>query len=273
MKFKNFLIEVSKDERFKKFNLNIIENNIYYVYRITSYEDGKHYYGSRKAKNFDLKIDFWNYCSSSKRKNDIKKFKSEKYKLKIIKVFHNKDLCNLYEAFLHNYFNVMKNEKFFNYFNCPIFDFTTRGLILIKENNENKFINCLDYDPKVHKICNKKPKGFIAVRDENFNIEYVKTNDERIGKTLFYYNTNLVTCKLKGTNDFILVSKDEFLKNRNLYETTNEGKTLSEETKKKLSIKRLNLEKVICPHCGKKLDVSNAKRWHFENCKKKINQK
>jgi ribosomal protein S27AE len=29
----------------------------------------------------------------------------------------------------------------------------------------------------------------------------------------------------------------------------------------------LNREKVNCPHCGKLADISNAKRWHFDNCK------
>lgn len=29
------------------------------------------------------------------------------------------------------------------------------------------------------------------------------------------------------------------------------------------------LPKVECPHCGKLVDVSNGKRWHFDNCKMK----
>ncbi len=28
--------------------------------------------------------------------------------------------------------------------------------------------------------------------------------------------------------------------------------------------------RVTCPHCGKILDESNAKRWHFDNCKRKV---
>jgi len=29
------------------------------------------------------------------------------------------------------------------------------------------------------------------------------------------------------------------------------------------------MEQVECPHCGKLSDISNGKRWHFDNCKKK----
>lgn len=27
------------------------------------------------------------------------------------------------------------------------------------------------------------------------------------------------------------------------------------------------MEKHECPHCGRKVDISNGKRWHFDNCK------
>jgi len=30
-------------------------------------------------------------------------------------------------------------------------------------------------------------------------------------------------------------------------------------------------ELLVCPHCKKASDASNAKRWHFDNCKSKIN--
>lgn len=33
--------------------------------------------------------------------------------------------------------------------------------------------------------------------------------------------------------------------------------------------KGVKLEQIECPHCGKLSDKSNAKRWHFDNCKHK----
>jgi NUMOD3 motif len=49
------------------------------------------------------------------------------------------------------------------------------------------------------------------------------------------------------------------------------GKKHSEDTLKKMrqpTGKQKNpREKVVCPHCGTVSDSSNAKRWHFDNCK------
>jgi hypothetical protein len=47
------------------------------------------------------------------------------------------------------------------------------------------------------------------------------------------------------------------------------GKTHSEETKAAMSVIRKDMPKVTCNHCSKVLDIPNAKRWHFNNCKRK----
>lgn len=47
------------------------------------------------------------------------------------------------------------------------------------------------------------------------------------------------------------------------------GRLISQETKDKLSIINKNKKNVSCPHCGKTMDIYNAKRWHFDNCKNK----
>lgn len=41
------------------------------------------------------------------------------------------------------------------------------------------------------------------------------------------------------------------------------------ETKNKLSALQKNRKRVVCPYCGKELDIANAYRWHFDNCKHK----
>jgi hypothetical protein len=45
------------------------------------------------------------------------------------------------------------------------------------------------------------------------------------------------------------------------------GVPKSNETKEKLSIASKNRPKATCPHCGKTADISNMRRWHFDNCK------
>lgn len=45
------------------------------------------------------------------------------------------------------------------------------------------------------------------------------------------------------------------------------GKSHKETTINKLKEKAINRAKKQCPHCNKKVDVSNFKRWHGERCK------
>lgn len=45
-------------------------------------------------------------------------------------------------------------------------------------------------------------------------------------------------------------------------------KPKSESTKNKLRDANKNRAKVECPNCKLLLDIGNAKRWHFSNCKK-----
>jgi hypothetical protein len=44
-------------------------------------------------------------------------------------------------------------------------------------------------------------------------------------------------------------------------------KPKSKDHLEKISLAIKNKPKVNCIHCNKLIDVSNAKRWHFENCK------
>ena len=47
------------------------------------------------------------------------------------------------------------------------------------------------------------------------------------------------------------------------------GRVMSEEQKQILSnkAKERELNKLTCPHCGNMSSISNAKRWHFDNCR------
>lgn len=45
------------------------------------------------------------------------------------------------------------------------------------------------------------------------------------------------------------------------------SKPMTEEHKKNLKCHTNNSTKVSCPHCGKKGQLTNMKRWHFDNCK------
>ena len=50
----------------------------------------------------------------------------------------------------------------------------------------------------------------------------------------------------------------------------NFGKSPSAETREKSRASHLALPKVTCPYCMKEGDFLNMKRWHFDNCKKRV---
>lgn len=100
--------------RDRKLNFNSVDNRLYYVYRVTHIEDTVSYYGSKICKSEAAPItDLRKYCTSSKRKSHILDNKHE-YKFKIIKVFNSCADMICYESFLHQYFDVKLNSKFFN---------------------------------------------------------------------------------------------------------------------------------------------------------------
>ena len=103
--------EIMSQEKAKDFAFNE-DGRVYYVYRITSLIDGKHYYGSRIKKKGTIEEDFWKYCTSSTRKKDIKTNKNN-YKLKIIKTLQSNTEMMLYESFLHAYFDVKGRDNIF----------------------------------------------------------------------------------------------------------------------------------------------------------------
>jgi hypothetical protein len=50
---------------------------------------------------------------------------------------------------------------------------------------------------------------------------------------------------------------------------SNKGKTVSDETKKKMSDAKIRMPKVnkTCPHCGQIGHGRVMARWHFEKCR------
>jgi hypothetical protein len=102
----------------------------YYVYRITCFHPNskeKYYYGFRKS--VDPIND--NYWSSSKYVKDaISNYGISYFKKKILKIFDNRIEAAKYESFLHEKFNVDKNEKFFNKCKSTIWGYNCTGDIL-----------------------------------------------------------------------------------------------------------------------------------------------
>ena len=175
----------SKNLRFEK------DGRYHYVYRITNLYDGTYYYGSRSSIKPPLE-DFWEYGTSSTqvgRKNHIKTH-PEEYKLKIVKILDNEADKIIWESYLHDYFNVKSNNKFWN------------------KANQTPF----GYIPQIHK--------------DRVNIINKSTGERySISSDLFYRNkekyktamAEKLVVKNKNDNKFYVISIEEYKKNKENY--------------------------------------------------------
>jgi len=88
------------------------------------------------------------------------------------------------------------------------------------------------------------------------------------GKKLSEEHKQKISESLKGHKNNLGITLSEKHK-KNISESM-KGKELSEEHKKNLSKNALSRPIITCPHCGKSGSANNMKRYHFDNCKKKL---
>lgn len=217
--------KILSDKRSKKF-LFTIDNRSYYVYRVTNLTTLKYYYGSRIQKANNILEDFWSYGTSSSEKQNIL-LNRKNYKVKIINTFNNYNDCIIYESYLHQYFEVGKNNKFFNKSKQTPFDFVP---------DRTGMINCLTKD---------KQPCYIS------SVEYQENKDKYIS-----YSSNKVTCFDVRFDKFVQIPKQEFEQNRENYLTTSQRITCSEKTKNKMSLSAKNRMK---PNRSKTINIFNSK--------------
>jgi len=147
----------------------------HYVYRVTdsTRSEKDHYYGSHtphKGKIYTSLIDeFWTYRTSSKY-NVLDENKKEQYKIKIINVFDNPADKMIYEAFLHQYFNVKLSSKFWNESNQTPFGYDTTGKSFNVGRKQTK---------KNKEAVSRANRNKIVVYDDSNNIIRINTNDKR----------------------------------------------------------------------------------------------
>jgi len=217
---------VLQDKRSKKLNFEP-DGREHYVYRITDYtrSEKEHYYGSHtpeRGKKYDsLEEEFWAYRTSSKY-NVLNENKKEQYKIKILKVFDNPADKMIYEAFLHQYFNVKLSSKFWNESNQTPFGYDTTGL---------KFKNSEETKAK-KKAANKLKGNCLTVE----MIEAIKQTrlDDVIDGLNSYYRAGLKCSETK-----LAYSKD-----RKLEISEKRKNTMGEEGIKKAQLKSAQYRRI-----------------------------
>lgn len=236
--YKNLVLE---DKRSIKLDFKP-DGRHHYVYRVTDYirTEKEHYYGShtpskryynhqRKITSIDLIDEFWRYRTSSKF-NTLLLENKESYKVKIIKVFDNPADKIIYEAFLHQYFDVKLDDRFWNKSNQTPFGFDTTG-------KKNNYIMTTEHKEKLYNIH----KGKIVSEATKIKMK-------------------LNHADVKGTKHPMFGKKhsDEAKKK------IGEAQKGSIPWNKNIKCPQI---KVKCPHCNKEGGKSNMTRYHFNNCK------
>ncbi len=145
-----------------------------------------------------------------------------------------------------------------------------------KDLNEGTLVNMTDGgDGNVNRICTTEfkeklrnfHKGKLLTEQHKEKISNSSkgkkiSNEQKIkisktlsGRKLTDEHKNNISKKMKGK--FVGEQNPKF------------GKKLSDETKEKISLKSKNRKKMLCPHCGRYIDITVINRYHFDNCKLK----
>lgn len=114
----------------------------HYTYRITNKELNKHYYGVHScvcSPREDIGV---KYFSSSRDSEFIKDQKEnpKRYKYKIIKIFCTRIEAIEHEIYLHNKFDVGRNNKFYNNSKQTSTGFDTTGRCVVKDSKGNTLL-------------------------------------------------------------------------------------------------------------------------------------
>ena len=251
--------------RDKKLNFNSVDNRLYYVYRVTHVKDNISYYGSRICKSTVVPItDLHKYCTSSNRKGHILNNKHE-YKFKIIKVFNNYADMICYESFLHQYFDVKLNSKFFNEANQLPHSFSTAGRKKTAEQKQHlsKINIGKVLSAETIEKCRQSRIGVPLTEERKNKIRIGNTGKKPSEETRLKMS---ISAKNRGATCKGFKHSEETVRRMS---ESHKNYVTSDTTKEKLRLAALGKTQplVACPHCGKVGGASNMKRFHFDNCK------
>lgn len=254
----------------------------YFFYKTTNLINNKIYYGVHTTNNLND-----GYLGSGKwLKRAFKKYGKENFHIEILKFFKCKsDMFDYEKEFIteeiindKNTYNLTKGGR--GGYN----DITDDGKERISKHRKNKVV-AKDKNGIIEVVSKEifdssneyqgHTKGYVVAKDKNGNVVRTKINDPRyIQGDIEPLSKGIVIAKNLITGKILSVTKEQFENDPNLVGSTY-GSKQTKESNLKRSIKQKGIPKprykVTCPHCEKIGDVTNMKRWHFDNCKNKTN--
>ena len=251
-----------------------IDMMYHYTYRITNVKEGMYYYGVRSCDCLPKEDIGVKYFSTSKKKEFIKDQKEnpQDYKYKVVKIFSTRTEAVEHEIFLHKKFEVGKNLSFYNDSKQTSTGFDRSGTKDSPETIEKKRNKIVTTETRAN--MSKAQLGRKHTKETIEKLKKPKTDEHKLkigaansGKTRTNEMKMNLSEKLSGENHpmFGKKHKPETIEKM-------KGKDISEETRNKLRL--VNKGRihpiVICPYCYKEGGLNAMNRYHFDNCKSKI---
>jgi len=245
--------------------------NIYpsYTYHISWTKQDKHYYGVRVANQCSPEKDLWiEYHTSS---NIVKSFREEYGEPDIIRVdqtFDTRESATEYEIQFLTENDCVFSPEWLNMAAFPLFDNRGKNHYLYGKtpSEETKRKQSESMKGENHPMYGKTRSEESKRKQSESN---KGENNPMYGKTRSEESKRKQSEALKGENN-PMYGKTRSEESKRKQSESMKGKPRSEESKRKQSEARKKTPHVTCPHCSKTGDAGAMKRWHFDNCKRKI---
>lgn len=237
----------------KEISFDKIDDRLYYVYRISNTKLNKHYYGSRVSSIIDIGYKYFSSSRDKEFKQD-QRDNPQDYKYKVLRIFDNTKDKEIYESYLHQFFNVKYNERFYNKANQTPYGYDTTGI------SPTNIITYFIYDNtdklkhtvigNIHSFCkefNLPPFYIQQSLQNNGSRIYVTKYDYRwnkIKKYIGWYCLKEGQIKCEDDNNYILnrdkIGLEKKIKAKQNYSKCKTGKNHSNFKKRYIHIPKLD---------------------------------
>ena len=187
-----------------------------YVYKITNLKEGLFYYGSHKT----IKLNDGYASSSVNVRKDINRLGPENFKKEVVKFFNTSEEMFRYEEKMIR--KVLGHPNCYNRGVTP--ECKIKNCVLVKDSEENFYYVKVD-DPRIGKTLFYSGIGKVSVMDKDGNTFQTSIDDPRyLSGELVAPNKGQVTVKTK--DGWINISQEEYRKNKDKYITPTKNKIL-----------------------------------------------
>lgn len=187
-----------------------------YVYKITNLKEGLFYFGAHKT----IKLNDGYASSSVNVRKDINRLGPENFKKEVVKFFNTSEEMFRYEEKMIR--KVLGHPNCYNRGVTP--ECKIKNCVLVKDSEENFYYVKVD-DPRIGKTLFYSGIGKVSVMDKDGNTFQTSIDDPRyLSGELVAPNKGQVTVKTE--DGWINISKEEYQKNKDKYITPTKNKIL-----------------------------------------------